>query len=68
MKKQTIAEKVATEYNGKVINGAAFFTVGDSDFVYTDGTIYASVDGRLSPGCKKAKTLKTIQKFVALRA
>ncbi len=68
MKKQTIAEKVATEYNGKIINGAVFFTVGDDDFVYCDdGTIYAAAYGELLGYGKKAKTLKTIQKFVALR-
>jgi len=63
-----LAEKIATEYNGTLSNGDVKFTCGDSDFVFTDNTIYAAVEGRLSAGGKKARTLKTVQKFVAMRA
>lgn len=39
-----------------------------TDFVLTDGTIYQSIDGQLSAGGKKVRTLAAVIKFVALRA
>ena len=68
MTSTNLAEKIANEYNATISSGDVKFTCGDSDFVFTDGTIYTSVDGKLSAGCKKVKTLKAAQKFVALRA
>lgn len=64
-----LVNQIATQFNGKVTaKDTVKFTCGDSDFVYTDGTIYTAVDGQLSGGFKKTKSVSVISKFVALRA
>lgn len=68
MTSTNLAEKIANEFNGSLINGDAHFNLGDSQFAFTDGTIYQSFDGKLCQGYKKVKTLKAVQKFVSLRA
>ncbi len=68
MPSTNLAEKIVTEFNGRLINGDAHFYLGDSQFAFTDGTIYQSIDGKLSQGYQKVKTLKAVKKFVELRA
>lgn len=67
MSSTNLQDKIATEFNG-INNGvSAKFTANDTDFVFTDGAIYQSVDGQLCGGFKKAKTLSAVKKFVEAR-
>lgn len=63
-----LIEKIKNHFNGVTGHDFVKFTVNDTDFVFTDGAIYQSVDGSLCGGCKKAKTLKSVIKFVEARA
>jgi len=67
MSSTDLKEKIAVEFNGVNDGVSAKFTVSDTDFVFTDGVIYQSVDGKLCGGNKKVKTLKAVKKFVEVR-
>ena len=67
MASNNLAEKIANEFDGSVINGDAHFNVDGSQFVFTDVTIYQSFDSELGRGCKKVRTLNAVKKFVSLR-
>lgn len=67
MSSTNLQDKIATEFSGVNDGVGAKFTVNDTDFVFTGGTIYQSVDGQLCGGFKKAKTLNAVKKFVEAR-
>lgn len=62
-----LKDKIVSTYGGLNDGVSAQFKVGDTDFVFTGGVIYQSIDGCFSGGHKKAKTLKAISKFVEAR-
>lgn len=67
MSSTNLQEKIINEFAGNDDGVSVKFTVQGTDFVFTDGVIYQSIDGRLSGGFKKAKTLKAVSKFVEAR-
>ena len=67
MSSPNLQDKIAAEFSGINDGVSAKFTVNDTDFSFTDGTIYQSVDGQLCGGFKKAKTLSAVKKFVEAR-
>ncbi|QDP48204.1 MAG: hypothetical protein Unbinned6437contig1000_58 [Prokaryotic dsDNA virus sp.] len=67
MSSTNLQDKIATEFNGINDSASTRFTANDTDFVFTDGTIYQSVDGQLCGGHKKVKTINAVKKFVEAR-
>lgn len=68
MSSTDLKEKIVSTYGGLNDGVSAQFTVNDTDFVFTGGVIYQSIDGCFSGGHKKVKTLKAVSKFVEARA
>lgn len=64
MSSTDLKDKIISTYGGVNDGVSAQFTVNDTNFVFTDGVIYQSVDGCFSGGYKKAKTLKAVTKFI----
>lgn len=64
MSSTDLKDKIISTYGG--VNDGVFvkFTFIDTNFVFADGVIYQSIDGKLSAGCKKVKTLKAVTKFI----
>lgn len=67
MSSTNLQDKIAAEFNGVNDGVSAQFTVNGTDFVFTGGVIYQSIDGRFGGGHKKVKTLKAVKKFVEAR-
>ncbi len=67
MSSTNLQDKIAVEFNGVNDGVSAQFSVKDTDFVFTGGVIYQSIDGCFSGGHKKVKTLKAVKKFVEER-
>ena len=68
MSSTNLQEKIVNEFGGVNDGVSAKFKVNDTDFVFTDGVIYQSIDGELCGGFKKVKTLKAVSAFVEVRA
>ncbi len=68
MRSTNLQDKIATEFNGVNDGVSVQFTVNETDFVFTDGVIYQSIDGCFGGGYKKVKTLSAVKKFVEVRA
>jgi len=68
MSSTDLKEKIAVEFNGVNDGVSVQFTVNETDFVFTDGVIYQSIDGCFGGGHKKVKTLKAVSAFVEARA
>lgn len=67
MSSTDLKDKIIECYGGLNDGVSAQFKVGDTDFVFTGGVIYQSIDGCFSGGHKKVKTLKAVFKFVEAR-
>ena len=67
MASTNLQDKIATEFNGNNDGVSAQFTVNETEFVFTDGVIYQSIDGCFGGGHKKVKTLNAVKKFVEAR-
>lgn len=68
---KALIETLITEHNAKqTLETVLKFTINGDDYVYftDEQTLYGSVDGDLLPGSSKVKTVKVLQKFIALRA
>lgn len=66
-----LIETLITNYNAEcVVENVVRFTIGDDDYVYfgDTSTLYGEVDGELLPGASTVKTVKSLEKFIALRA
>tara|TARA_R110000851_G_scaffold147150_1_gene286964 strand:+ start:89 stop:352 length:264 start_codon:yes stop_codon:yes gene_type:complete len=64
----TLINKVATKFNVTATSAdSVSFSFGEDDYTLTDGTLYATVDGKFLPGFKKVKTLLSVENFVAAR-
>ena len=63
-----LINKVAAKFKASATNqDSVTFSFGEDDYCLTDGTLYATVDGKFLPGFKKVKTLKAVENFVADR-
>ena len=59
-----IAQIAANYVHTNIDADSIRFVDGDDEFVLTDGTLYASCDGQLLPGCKKVSRIAQVVKFV----
>lgn len=67
MASTNLQDKIAVEFNGVNDGVSAQFTVNNTDFVFTGGVIYQSIDGQFGGGFKKVKTMKAVKKFIEER-
>lgn len=68
IKMTTLIKKVAEKFNVTLDNNdTVSFSFGEDEYTLTDGTLYATVDGKFLPGFKKVKTLLAVENFVAVR-
>lgn len=67
MSSTNLQDKIIEAYGGLNDGVSVQFNVCDTDFVFTGGIIYQSIDGCFSGGHKKVKTLKSVIKFVEAR-
>ena len=64
----TLINKVSSKFNVAATDSdSVSFSFGEDDYCLTDGTLYATVDGKFLPGFKKVKTLLAVENFVAAR-
>lgn len=64
----TLINKVAAKFNVTADGSDTIsFSFGEDDYTLTDGTLYATADGKFLPGFKKVKTLLAVENFVAAR-
>ena len=64
---QALISAVAAKYNGVIDNGVVKFTCGETDFCLIDGIMYQDIDGELSPGFQRVRTMSAVDRFVDLR-
>ena len=67
---KNLVQQVAEKFNGNITStDTVEFVSGEDKFCLTDDRLYAVTDdGDLLPGCSKVRNLKSVEKFIALRA
>jgi len=64
----TLINQVADKFNVVATSSVSInFSFGEDDYTLTDGTLYATCDGKFLPGFKKVKTMLALENFVAAR-
>lgn len=66
-----LIETLITNYNAeRVVENVIVVTNREAHYVYfgDTSTLYGEVDGELLPGASTVKTVKSLEKFIALRA
>lgn len=58
-------QQVANHFNGKIVKNEVSFTFGSDDFHFTGDRVYSVVDGQIVGLGVKAKSLLSVENYVA---